>query len=49
MTTARLNYRNNQNQALEAANNDINVLQRENIELRKKIAMLQKELELLKK
>ena len=49
MTAARLNYRNNQNQALEAANNDINVLQRENIELRKKITMLQKELELLKK
>jgi four helix bundle suffix protein len=49
MTAARLNYRNNQNQALEAANNDINVLQRENLELRKKIAMLQKELEFLKK
>lgn len=49
MTAARLNYRNQQNQALEAANYEIAVLQKENMELRKKIAMLQKELEHLKK
>lgn len=49
MAAARLNYRNQQNQALEAANYEIAVLQKENMELRKKIAMLQKELEHLKK
>lgn len=49
MTAARLNYRNNQNQAIEAANYQITVLQRENTELRKKIALLQKELAYLKK
>jgi len=49
MTAARLNYRNQQNQALEAANYEIAVLQKENMELRKKIAILQKELEHLKK
>jgi len=49
MTAARLNYRNQQNQALEAANYEIAVLQKENMELRKKVAMLQKELEHLKK
>lgn len=49
MAAARLNYRNNQNQDLEAANNEIIILQRENIELRKKITILQKELEQLKK
>lgn len=49
MAAVRLNYRNNQNDALEAANHDIIVLQREKLELRQKIAMLQKELEHLKK
>ena len=49
MTAARLNYRNQQTQTLEAANYEIAVLQKENMELRKKIAMLQKELEHLKK
>lgn len=49
MTAARLNYRNNQNQILEAANFDIAVLKKENEELRKTIAMLQKEIEYLKK
>lgn len=48
MTAARLNYRNNQNQALEEANFQITVLQRENTELRKKITLLQKELAYLK-
>ena len=49
MTAARLNYRNQQTQTLEAANYEIAVLQKENMELRKKIAILQKELEHLKK
>lgn len=48
MTAARLNYRNNQNQALEAANYDIAVLQQENEKLRKTIDLLQKEIELLR-
>ena len=45
MTAARLNYRNSQNQALEAAQYDIASLQKENEELRKTIALLQKEIE----
>lgn len=48
MTAARLNYRNNQNQALEAANYDIAVLQQENEKLRKTIDLLQKEIGLLR-
>ena len=48
MTAARLNYRNNQNQALESANNEIGILQKENTELRKIISILQKEIEYLK-
>lgn len=49
MAAARLNYRNNQNQALEAASFDIAVLQKENKELRETITMLQKEIEHLKR
>lgn len=49
MAAARLNYKNSQNQAVEAANYDIFVLQRENTELRKKIATLQKKIEYLRK
>ena len=49
MTAARLNYRNNQNQALEAAQNDIAELQRENTVLCETIARLQKEIERLNK
>lgn len=49
MTAARLNYRNNQNQALEVAQYDIAILQKENVELRKTIAYLEKEIERLKK
>ena len=49
MTAVRLNYRNNQNQALEAANNEIAILQRENSELRSIILNLQKEIEYHKK
>ena len=48
MTAARLQYRNQKDQALEAANYEITILQRENTELRKKIALLQKELEYFK-
>lgn len=48
MTAARLGYRNNQNQALEAAQNDLAELQRENAELREALARLQKEIERLK-
>ena len=48
MTAVRLKYRNNQNQALEAANHDIAALQRENTELRNIIADLQKEIEYLR-
>lgn len=49
MAAARLNYRNNQGQALEAANYEITALQRENTELRKTIVQLQKEIALLRK
>lgn len=49
MAAARLNYKNSQNQAVEAAYYDIFVLQRENTELRKKIATLQKKIEYLRK
>ena len=49
MTAARLNYRNNQNQALEAANYEIVVLQKENAKLRETIAKLQKEIDYLNK
>lgn len=48
MTAVRLKDRNNQNQALEAANHDIAALQRENTELRNIIADLQKEIEYLR-
>lgn len=48
MTAARLNYRNNQNQALEVAHYDIAILQKENAELRKTIAYLEKEIKRLK-
>lgn len=48
MTAARLGYRNNKNQALEAAQNDLAELQRENAELREALARLQKEIERLK-
>jgi len=49
MTAARLNYRNNQDVALEAALNDIATLQRENEELKNLVRELNKEIELLKK
>lgn len=49
MSAARLSFRNNQNQALEAANYEITALQRENTELRKTIVQLQKEIALLRK
>ena len=49
MTAARLNYRNSQKQALEMANKDLAILQKENAELRIRIADLQKEMEYLKK
>ncbi len=49
MTAARLKYRHNQNQALEEANYNITVLQKENTELRSMIVNLQKEIEYLKK
>ena len=49
MTSARLKYRNNQKQALETANKDIAILQKENTELRIIIANLQKEIAYLKK
>jgi len=49
MTAARLNYRNNQNQALEAAHQEIAVLQRENKSLRETIAILQEKVKLLRK
>jgi four helix bundle suffix protein len=49
MTMARLQYRNQQNLALEAAHYEIAVLQKENAELREMIIKLQKELEFLKK
>lgn len=49
MTMARLQYRNQQNQALEAVHYEIAVLQKENAELREMIIKLQKELEFLKK
>lgn len=48
MTAVRLNYRNQQNQALEAANQGIAVLQKENSELRKTISELLKEIKNLK-
>ena len=48
MTAVRLNYRNQQNQALEAANKGIAVLQKENSELRKTISELLKEIKNLK-
>ena len=48
MTAARINYRNNQNQALEAANYEIAVLQKENSELRETISKLQLEIKNLK-
>jgi len=48
MTAARLKYRTNQEQALENAYYEIAVLQRENTELRERIAKLQKEIENLK-
>lgn len=49
MAAARHGFRNNQNQALEAANYEIAVLQKDNSELRETIIRLQKELEHLKK
>ena len=49
MTAVRLNYRNSQKQALEMANKDLAILQKENAELRIRIADLQKEMEYLKK
>lgn len=49
MANARLNYRNDLNQALEVANYEIAVLQKENAELQKTIAELQKETGHLKK
>ena len=48
MTAVRIKYRNDQNQALEVANNDIATLQKENTELKIIIADLQKEIEYLK-
>ena len=48
MTAARIKYRNNQNQALEAANYEIVVLQKENSELRETISKLQLEIKNLK-
>lgn len=48
MTAARIKYRNNQNQALEAANYEIAVLQKENSELRETISKLQLEIKNLK-
>lgn len=48
MTAARLNYRNNQDVALEAALNDIATLQRENEELKNLVSELNKEIERLK-
>lgn len=48
MAAARLHYRNNQNQALEAANYEIAILQKENSELRETISKLQKEIKNLK-
>ena len=48
MTAARLQYRQNQNQALEAANNEIIDLQKENEKLKRTIVRLQKEIEYLK-
>jgi len=44
MAAARLNYKNNQSQALEAANYEIALLQKENSELRETISKLQKEI-----
>lgn len=49
MVAARLNYRNNQKLALEAANYENALLQKENSELRETIFKLQKELERLNK
>ena len=49
MATVRLKYRNNQNKAYMAANNKIATLQKENTELRRMIANLQKEIEYLKR
>lgn len=48
MAAARLNYRNNLNQALEAANYEIAILQKENTELRETISKLLKEIKNLK-
>ena len=48
MAAARLNYRTNQNQALEAANYEIGFLQKENSELREIISKLQNEIKKLK-
>lgn len=49
MTAARLNYRNNQNAALEAAQNDIATLQRENMDLKYLVSQLSNEIEQMKK
>lgn len=48
MTAVRLNYRNDQNKALEIANYEITALKSENTKLRETITMLQKEIEYLK-
>lgn len=48
MTAARLNYRNNQNQALAAGYSEIAFLRSENTKLRKIIACLQKEIDSLR-